>query len=137
MAQFLIITPDSLYLQSSPILHFTHRRLSKRDYLVLLRTLSKYLFYRRIHLQKDTITDDFINSLRLESAIDFYLSNYDLFSRPVLAFRVYLDIAVKSYLPLPSRNEPILFNLDTYELSFYDAHLHNCDNNDDVFDLPY
>lgn len=137
MAQFLIITADSLSLQRSPILHLNRKPLSKRNYIVLLRTLSKYLFYRRIHLQRGKITSDFINALQLESFIEAHLNNRDIFSRSDLAFRVYLDMAVKVPLPLPDYNAPVLFNLDTYELSFYDAHLHYCDKNDDVYDLPY
>ena len=136
MAQFLIISEDSLSLQRSPIMHINCRRLSKRDYIVLLRTLSKFLFYRRLNLQKDKVTLDFINALKLESSIEFYLNNYDVLSCSVLAFRVYLEVAVKCLLPLPSKNVPILFNLDTYELSFYDSHYY--DNRIyDGLDLPY
>ncbi|AXF52235.1 MAG: hypothetical protein [Microviridae sp.] len=136
MAQFLIISEDSLSLQRSPIMHINRMRLSKRDYIVLLRTLSKFLFYRRLHLQKNKVSLDFINALKLESAIEFYLNNYDVLSRSVLAFRVYLEVAVKSLLPLPSKNQPILFNLDTYELSFYDPHYYD-NHSYDGFDLPY
>lgn len=136
MAQFLIISEDSLSLQRSPIIHINRRRLSKRDYIVLLRTLSKYLFYRRLHLQKNKVTLDFINALKLESAIEFYLNNYDVLSRSVLAFRVYLEVAVKCLLPLPSKNQPILFNLDSYELSFYDSHFYD-NHSYDGLDLPY
>lgn len=136
MAQFLIISEDSLSLQRSPIMHINRRRLSKRDYIVLLRTLSKFLFYRRLHLQKTQVTLDFINALKLESAIEFYLNNSDVLSRSVLAFRVYLEVVVKCLLPLPSKNVPILFNLDSYELSFFDGHYY--DNRIfDGLDFPY
>ena len=136
MAQFLIISEDSLSLQRSPIMHINRRRLSKRDYIVLLRTLSKFLFYRRLHLQKTQVTLDFINALKLESAIEFYLNNYDVLSRSVLAFRVYLEVAVKCLLPLPPKNVPILFNLDSYELSFYDSHYYD-NRTYDGLDLLY
>ena len=136
MAQFLIITEDSLSLQSSPILSINRRRLSKRNYIVLLRILSKFLFYRRISLQKDFITVAFLDAFRLECAIEYHLKNFDVLSRSVLAFRVYLDMAVRVPLPLPDCNAPVLFNLDTYKLSFYDEHYHDTAD-DDVFDLPY
>ena len=136
MAQFLIITTDSLSLQRSPIMHINCKRLRKRDYVVLLRTLSKFLFYRRINLQKDMITVDFINALQLESTVEFFLYNRDVFSCSDLAFRVYSDVAIKIPQPLPSKNVPILFNLDSYELCFYDAHYYdNCTY--DGLDLPY
>lgn len=136
MAQFLIISPDSLSLQCSPIMHIDCKRLSKRNYVVLLRTLCKYLFYRRINLQKDKITVDFIYALSLESAIECFLYNRDVFSRSDLAFRVYSEIAVKISQPLPFRNLPIMFNLHSYELSFYDGSYYDT-NDDDDFDLPY
>ena len=52
MAQFLVITENSLSLQSSPILHINHQRINKKNYFLLLRTFCKYLFYRRLTFQK-------------------------------------------------------------------------------------
>lgn len=139
MAKFIVITEKSLSLQSSPILSVNCKKLSKRDYLVLLRTLCKYLFYRRVSLQKDYITVAFIDALTLEVQMQCILNNSPLFFLSYLSKAVYM-----SFLPVmriyckPCEKRPILFNLDTYELSFFSEYYYdNPDDVDDVSDLPY
>ena len=122
MAQFLIVTPDSLSLQRSPIMHINRRRLSKRDYIVHLRTLCKYLFYRRLSYQKNDITFDFIEALRLECDMAKNLSVSGILPLKELSFVVYQDILFRWSNHDSYEKQPILFNLDTYELSFYDSH---------------
>lgn len=136
MAQFLIITENSLSLQRSPIMHVNCRRLSKRDYIILLRTLFKYLFYRRLHFHKDEITFEFVSALRLESRIECFLNCSTYFRYSDLSFLVYLEVGSSMCDFSPSDKCPILFNLDSYELSFFDAHYY--DNRIyDGLDLPY
>lgn len=136
MAQFLIITENSMSLQRSPIMHVNCRRLSKRDYIILLRTLSKYLFYRRLHFHKDEITFDFLSAHRLESRIESFLTCSTYLRLSDLSFLVYVGVASTMCDYSPSDKCPILFNLDSYELSFFDAHYY--DNRIyDGLDLPY
>lgn len=136
MAQFLIITENSMSLQRSPIMHVNCRRLSKRDYIILLRTLSKYLFYRRIHFHKDKITFDFVSSLRLESRIECYLTCSTYLTLSDLSFLVYVEVASIMRDFSPSNKLPILFNLDSYDLSFFDEHYYD-KRVYDGDDLPY
>ena len=136
MAQFLIITEDSLSLQRSPIIHINSRRLSKRNYITLLRTLSKFLFYRRLHFHNDKINSDFIFALRAEAVIESHLNYSSLFPLSVLSFMVYSDLVATVFDFTLSDKRPILFNLDSYEFSFYDPNYY--DNRIyDGLDLPY
>lgn len=134
MAQFLIITRNSLSLQSSPIHRINYQRNSKRDYIILLRTLSKYVFFRRLSLQKKDITFEFIEALRLECDVDNSLGVANIIPLKTLTLGVYN--AILSHLPFtqPYEIRPILFNLGTYKFSFFDEF-----NNftDEVDDLPY
>ena len=134
MAQFLVITKNSLSLQSSPIHRINYQRNSKRDYIILLRTLSKYVFFRRLSLQKKDITFEFIEALRLECDIENSLGVANIIPLKTLTFAVYN--AILSHLPFtqPYETRPILFNLGTYVFSFFDE-LNNVI--DEVDDLPY
>lgn len=134
MAQFIVITKNSLSLQSFPILCINHLRNSKRDYLVLLRTLCKYLFFRRVSIQKKDITFDFIEALRLETIMEQHLAVFNIIPLQTTTLAVYNDILFHMPYYEPYEIRPILFNLDTYALSFF-----NEDTNtiDEVDDLPY
>ncbi len=134
MAQFLIITKNSLSLQSSPILRINHLRNSKRDYIILLRTLCKYLFFRRVSIQKKDITFAFIEALRLETIMEQHLAVIDIVPLKTITLAVYNDTLMHMPYYEPYEIRPILFNLDTYALNFF-----NEDTNtfDDVDDLPY
>lgn len=134
MAQFLIITKNSLSLQSSPILRINFQRNSKRDYIVLLRTLCKYLFYRRISIQKSDITFAFIEALRLECDMEKNLAISNIIPLKTISFAVYHDILYHLPYTHPYEIRPILVNLETYKFSFYDEHFNV---SDDVLDLPY
>lgn len=136
MARFLIITENSLSLQSSPIMSVNCKKLSKRNYLLLLRTLSKYLFFRRLSFHKDYITPVFINAHTLEVQIDTYLDCSRLLPMPYLSEAVYLAFLSVMRNCKPCEKRPILFNLGTYELSFFNEHYYDT-TDDDVFDLPY
>lgn len=134
MAQFLIITKNSLSLQRSPILRINHLSNSKRDYIILLRTLCKYLFFRRVSLQKKDITFAFIEALRLETIMEQHLAIIDIVPLKTITLAVYNDILYHMPYYEPYEIRPILFNLDTYALKFF-----NEDTNtiDEVDDLPY
>ena len=135
MAQFLIITENSLSLQSSPILYINHQRISKKNYFLLLRTFCKYLFYRRLTFQKKfEITSDFIQAIQLECAMYSNLSVFYDFPFKKLSYAVYHDILAHVYFHEVSENRPILFNLDTYVFSFFDERYNLID---DVSDLSY
>lgn len=134
MAQFLIITQSSLSLQSSPILRINRQRQSKRNYNLLLMTFCKYLFFRRVSYQKDAITFEFIEALRLECDMEKNLAVFGLIPFRNLSYAVYHDTLASLYQHEPYENRPILFNLETYEFSFFDER-HTLI--DDVSDLPY
>lgn len=134
MAQFLIITRNSLSLQSSPILRINHLRNSKRGYIILLRTLSKYVFFRRLSLQKKYITSEFIEALRLESDIENSLGVADIIPLKTLTIGVYNAILSHLHFTQPYEIRPIFFNLGTYDFSFFDVRHHVID---EVDDLPY
>lgn len=136
MAKFIIITENSLRLQCSPILSVNCKRLSKRDYLVLLRTLSKYLFFRRLSFHKDYITPVFIDAHALEVQIDTYLDCSRLVPLSYLSEAVYLAFVSVMRNCKPCETRPILFNLGTYELSFFNENYYDT-TDDDVSDLPY
>lgn len=134
MAQFLVITENSLSLQSSPILHINHHMISKKNYFLLLRTFCKYLFYRRLTFQKGEISYDFIQSLQLECAMYSNLAIFYDFPFKKLSYAVYHDVIAHVYFHEVSENRPILFNLDTYIFSFFDKRYNLID---DVSYLPY
>lgn len=134
MAQFLIITQSSLSLQSSPILRINRQRQSKRNYNLLLMTFCKYLFFRRVSYQKDAITFEFIEALRLECDMEKNLAVFGLIPFRNLSYAVYHDTLARLYQHEPYEKRPILFNLETYEFSFYDEHYNL---SDDASDLPY
>lgn len=134
MAQFLVITKNSLSLQSSPILRINHQRISKKNYLVLLRTLCKYLFFRRVSLQKKDITFAFIEALRLECDMEKNLAVANIIPFVTTSFAVYNDILYHMDYYQPYENRPILFNLSTYDFSFFDENFNLIDA---VDDLPY
>ena len=135
MAQFLVITENSLSLQSSPILYINRRRLSKKNYLLLLRTFCKYLFYRRLTFQKNNqITFDFIQAIQLESTMYNNLAVFYDLPFKKLSYAVYHDVLAHVYFHEISENRPILFNLDTFIFSFFDERYNMID---DVSDLPY
>lgn len=134
MAQFLIITENSLSLQSSPILRINRQRQSKRNYNLLLMTFCKFLFFRRVHYQKNDITFEFIEALRLECDMEKNLAVFGLIPFRNLSYAVYHDTLARLYQHEPYETRPILFNLETYDFSFFDEHLNLID---DVSDLPY
>ena len=134
MAQFLIITKNSLSLRSSPLLRINHLRNSKRNYIILLRTLCKYLFFRRVSFQKKDITFAFIEALRLECDMEKNLAVANIIPLKTLSFAVYHDILYHLPYTQPYEIRPILFNLGTYAFSFFDEHS-NIIN--EVDDLPY
>lgn len=134
MAQFFVITENSLSLQSSPILHINHQRISKKNYFLLLRTFCKYLFYRRLTFQKAEITYDFMQALHLECDMYKNLSVFYAFPFKKLSYAVYHDILAHVYFHEVFENRPILFNLETYIFSFFDERYNLID---DVSDLPY
>ena len=134
MAQFLIITENSLSLQSTPILRVNRQRQSKRNYNLLLMTFCKYLFFRRLSYQKNDITFDFIEALRLECDMEKNLAVFGLIPFSKLSFAVYHDTLARLYNHEPYETRPILFNLETYAFSFFDEHINVID---DVSDLPY
>lgn len=134
MAQFLVITENSLSLQSSSILHINHQRISKKNYFLLLRTFCKYLFYRRVSYQKDAITFEFIEALRLECDMEKNLAVFGLIPFRNLSYAVYHDTLARLFQHELYEKRPILFNLETYEFSFYDERYNLID---DVSDLPY
>lgn len=134
MARFLIITRNSLSLQSSPIHCINCQRNSKRDYIILLRTLTKYVFFRRLSVQKKEITFEFIEALRLECDIENALGVANIIPLKTLTLAVYNAILSHLRFTQPYEIRPILFNLGTYEFSFFDE----CSNViDEVDDLPY
>lgn len=134
MAQFLIITRNSLSLQSSPIHRINYQRNSKRDYIILLRTLSKYVFFRRLSLQKKDITFEFIEALRLECDIENSLGVANIIPLKTLTLAVYNAILSHLSFTQPYEIRPILFNLGTYDFSFFHERYNVID---EVDDLPY
>lgn len=134
MAQFLVITENSLSLQSSPIFRINRQRVSKGNYKLLLMTYCKYLFFRRVSFQKKLITFEFIEALRLECDMEHNLSILGCFPFSKLSYAVYHDTLAHLYNHEMYEKRPILFNLKTYEFSFYDEHFNI---SDDVSDLPY
>lgn len=134
MAQFLIITENSLSLQSSPILRINRQRQSKRNYNLLLMTFCKFLFFRRVSCQKDAITFEFIEALRLECDMEKNLAVFGIIPFRNLSYTVYHDTLAHLYNHEMYENRPILFNLETYDFSFYDERFNV---SDDVSDLPY
>ena len=134
MAQFLVITENSLSLQSSPIFRINRQRVSKGNYKLLLMTYCKYLFFRRVSYQKDAVTFEFIEALRLECDMEKNLAVFGLIPFRNLSYAVYHDTLARLYNHELYEKRPILFNLETYEFSFYDEHFNVTD---DISDLPY
>lgn len=134
MAQFLVISENSLSLQSSPIFRINRQRLSRGNYKLLLMTYCKYLFFRRVHYQKNDITFEFIEALRLECDMEKNLSIFGLIPFRNLSYAVYHDTLARLFQHEPYEKRPILFNLETYDFSFYDERYNLVD---DVSDLPY